>query len=147
MKKKIISLIKYIDGRVDIRRFIKFGITGFMNTAVDFGVYALCNEVFRFPYTWTSQFFAMTAAMANSFIVNKLWTFGKTKRFELGELGRFLIVNSVSLGLSTFSVYILCDAFAVNKYLAKIPVAAITIMINYFGNKIFVFKEEKNSNN
>lgn len=143
MKQKVLSVIKVIDDKVNIKKFLKFGITGVMNTAIDWGIYTLCNEVFRIPAAWLSQFFATAIAMANSFIINKLWTFKKTKGFEFGELRRFIFVNAVSMGLSMLSIYILSDIFGVNKYLAKIPVAFVTIVINYFGNKLFVFREKE----
>lgn len=143
MKSKIISAVKYIDDKVNIEKFLKFGITGVMNTAIDWGIYTLCIEVFMMRSAWTAQFFGTVFAMANSFVVNKLWTFKKTKGFEFGELRRFLLVNAVSLGLSMVAIYILSDIVGVNKYLAKVPIAFVTIVINYFGNKLFVFREKE----
>ena len=133
--KKIIEFI-------DLKKFVKFGITGVLNTAVDLLAYALCLEVFRFNIE-IAQAIGQCIAIVNSYIINKNWTFGKRKNYNITEILKFLLVNGGSIGINIASVYILHDILGVNKYLCKIPIAAITIVINYFGNKLFVFKEDK----
>lgn len=81
-----------------------------------------------------------TIATVNSFFMNKNWTFGKRKNYNKAETFKFILVNLTSLSISTLGVYLLYDIAGINEYAAKIIVAFVTIIINYFGNKLFVFK-------
>ena len=142
--KKIIKYIEYIDEKIDIKKFVKFGITGVLNTAVDFAVYTFCLEILK-TGVLIAQPTGQIVAIINSYFINKNWTFKnnknkKNKKFDLIEILKFLLVNGGSILINILSVYILHDKLGVNEYLCKIPIAFITIIINYFGNKLFVFK-------
>ena len=139
MIKKIKEFIKYIDKKIDLKKFFKFGITGVLNTAVDFLVYSFCLEILTLPAT-AAQPIGQGVAIINSYFINKNWTFNKRKNYNKAEIFKFLLVNGVSIGINILGVYIFYDILGVNKYLCKIPIAFITIIINYFGNKLFVFK-------
>ena len=138
------KFIAYIDKKVDIRRFFKFGITGVINTIVDLLTYTAFIELLKITPE-ISQIFAYTVATVNSYIINKNWTFRKStdknrKKYNKSEMFKFVLVNTISMTLSAIGIYLLYNRLGINEYLAKIPVAFITITINYFGNKIFVFK-------
>ncbi|MCL2774515.1 MAG: GtrA family protein [Oscillospiraceae bacterium] len=133
------KFIKFIDKKVDLRKFIKFGITGILNTAIDFGVFTFCNEILNFDPVISNPI-GQTLATINSFFINKNWTFEKRKNYNVKEVLKFLIVNLISISLTTLGMYIFNDKLGINKYVCKIPIFFITICINYFGNKLFVFK-------
>ena len=139
MNKSLKKFIAYMDKKIDIKRFFKFGITGVLNTIVDFLIYTACIEIFKL-IPEISQIFAYSVATVNSYIVNKHWTFKNNKTYKKSEILKFILVNTISMTLSTLGIYIFYNRLGINEYLAKIPVACITILINYFGNKIFVFK-------
>ena len=133
------KFINYIDKKIDLKKFIKFGITGLLNTAIDFILFAfLCEIVKSDPKI--SKIISQTIAIINSYIVNKNWTFQKRKNYNKTEMFKFLIVNGSSLALNYLGMYIFYDNLGLNKYLCLLPIALITIAINYFGNKLFVFK-------
>jgi len=147
--KKIKDIIRYIDKKIDIGKFIKFGITGALNTAIDLAVYALCLEVFKWDIK-IAEPAGQCVAIVNSYIINKNWTFQRHPDRLIDEMLKFLLVNGGSVALNVLGVYILHDILGVGEYYCKIPVALVTIAINYFGNKLFVFREtkeeEKNQN-
>ena len=153
MIETIKKFIIYIDKKVDIKKFLKFGTTGVLNTLVDLAVYSVCIEILKLDVKIAQpigQFFAII----NSYIINKNWTFRDTHHFRDGEQKRgnynktemlkFLLVNGGSIIINGFSVYGLHDVLGINKYLCKIPIAFVTVIINYFGNKFFVFKQGQN---
>ncbi|MCL2158553.1 MAG: GtrA family protein [Oscillospiraceae bacterium] len=135
---KIREFIGKIDKKIDIRKFVKFGITGIINTAIDFLVYTLCLEVFGTGAV-VAQPIGQGVAMINSYLMNKNWTFKKREKYNLAEILKFLLVNGGSLAINTLGVYLLHEVLGLNEYLCKIPVAISTILVNYFGNKLFVF--------
>jgi len=122
-----------------LKKFFKFGITGIINTAVDFAVYTCCLEILKFDIK-LAQPAGQCAAVINSYFINKNWTFGKRKNYNISEILKFLLINGGSIGINIIGVYIFHDIIGVNKYICKIPIAFATIIINYFGNKLFVFK-------
>ena len=146
--KKIKKFISFIDEKIDLKKFIKFGITGVLNTAVDFAVYSFCLEILKFDVIM-AQPIGQGAAIINSYLFNKYWTFAKSKNHNKNnkssktnktEIFKFLLVNGGSVAINILGVYFFHDILEINEYLCKIPIACITIAINYFGNKLFVFK-------
>lgn len=133
------KIIKFIDKKIDLKKFMKFGITGVLNTALDFAVYTMCLEAFLLDIKF-AQPAGQAVAIVNSYLINKNWTFGKRKGYNIAEILKFLLINGGSIAINILGVYILHDILEVNEYLCKIPIAVITVTINYFGNKLFVFK-------
>jgi len=136
---KINDIIKYIDKKIDLKKFIRFGITGVINTAVDFAVYSFCLEILKLDIK-IAQPIGQSVAIVNSYLINKNWTFQKSKNYKISEMLKFLLINGGSIMINILGVYIFHDILEINEYVCKIPIAVITIMINYFGNKLFVFK-------
>ncbi|GHV11873.1 hypothetical protein FACS1894219_03760 [Clostridia bacterium] len=101
----------------------------------------MCNEMFLLAPT-VSQPIGQAAATVFSFVVNKLWTFESRQKFKISEAIKFLMVNSVSITINAIGINLLIQKLGMNEYLAKIPIAFITIPINYIGNKLFVFSEK-----
>ncbi|WP_325048410.1 GtrA family protein [Paenibacillus sp. CAA11] len=76
---------------------IRFGLVGVLNTAVDFIVFALLTYA-GLPYL-AAQCVAYSCGIANSYIVNRSWTF-KAKSQRTGrELASFVLVNLGTLAL------------------------------------------------
>lgn len=140
--KKIKNFIEYLDRKIDIKKFIKFCITGTLNTMVHLLAFTVFNEILQIDPT-IAQACAYTVATVNSYIINKNWTFNKKKGYNKSEMFKFALVNLLSLSLSSAGMYIFHKELGINEYICQIPIACITIMINYFGNKIFVFNASK----
>lgn len=131
-------------------QFIKFGLVGVMNTAVDFLVYALLTWI-GMQYL-VAQVFSYSAGTMNSYVVNKLWTFGgkdaagtenrKAGTVDKGEFARFVLVNIGTLLLSIALLYVLKTGFGLHPLLAKIGVTAVTVVVNYIGSKLWVFRSQ-----
>jgi putative flippase GtrA len=113
-----------------------------MNTGVDWLAFAVLHEIFGL-LPRHAQIIAMSLAVINSYIVNKNWTFKNNKKYRKSEMLKFLAVQGTSLCIGYAGMFLLHDMHEIpllNPYLCKILIAFITILINYFGNKIFVFK-------
>lgn len=133
-------------------KFIKFGLVGLLNTAVDFLVFNLLL-FFQCPPT-VSKAFSYTAGTCNSFFFNKRWTF-QAKGNGIKQLLLFLLVNTVTLIISILLIKALSPIIAGLDFLAPYPllsnnlanliVIMITMILNFIGSKFFVFcnKQEK----
>ena len=120
-------------------RVIKFGIVGVINTAVDFIVFTLVSELLHFSPA-AAQTAGYCSGIVCSFILNRLVTFSDAKKKDTaGQALRFVIVNGASWVLSTVLIA-LFTKLGMWKYLAKVIVTGVTIVVNYFGYKILVFR-------
>ncbi|MNP71632.1 GtrA-like protein [compost metagenome] len=83
-------------------------------------------------------------------MVNKLWTFGgkgapgreetKADKVDKGEFVRFALLNIGTLLLSIGLLYALKAGMGLDPLLAKIGVTAVTVVVNYVGSKLWVFR-------
>lgn len=122
-------------------RFITYGIVGVVNTLVDFTFFTLCLKLWGLTPR-ISQVFGYLAGFTCGFILNRRVTFkdisGKLSR----QLVLFLLVNCLSLSISSILIGILADTL--NAFIAKILVSGIVLLINYSGYKYIVFRSSDN---
>ena len=117
-------------------QFIKFGLVGVLNTLVDFLVYQLL--VYLGLHYAPAQCISYTCGLLNSYFFNSRWTFGKGKRYTKRE---FVAVNLVSLSISVLLLRLCYGTLGIESNLiAKGAVTAVVMVINFIGNKLFVFK-------
>jgi putative flippase GtrA len=135
------------DRRKTLIEFIKFGIVGVMNTGVDFLVFTLL--LWAGMHYLAAQPLSYGAGTLNSYIVNKLWTFrvrsspSAGSRYKHGikaEFIRFLLLNLATLLLSITLLYLLKDGLGIQALAAKLLVTAVTVVVNYAGSKLWVFR-------
>jgi putative flippase GtrA len=133
-------LQKKLKEHKDLIQLMKFGVVGVSNTLIDFLVFSLLVYVFTVKPN-LSQAISYTAGTINSFIFNKKWTFKTEEKKDVKLQGlRFLIINALSLILSSVSISYLIDDLYINKIIAKILIVLLTQVINYLGYKLIVFK-------
>lgn len=126
----------------EIKKFIKFGTVGVLNTGVDWGVFFLFSNVFM-ASVYVSQIFAYVIATTNSYILNRAWTFKSKSKKKTIEIAKFLTVNLISLSISLIAMYIFHDVLGLNKLICKCIIACFTIVVNYLGNRLWVFKKSQ----
>lgn len=122
-------------------RLIRFGIVGVINTGVDFGTFTIFSALLRTD-PLVSQVIGYSAGIANSFVMNKLWTF-ESRSSKVGtrvELVKFIVINTASLGISLAGLKILNGQLGINVYVAKAFVTVIAQVVNYLGYKLWVFR-------
>lgn len=121
------------------KRFRRFSSVGVVNTLLDFGVFSFLFYVEDVPYV-IAHIMAFFLALANSFLLNALWTFKNLKRDRLArQIAAFVAVGVVGLVLSTTTIYILGQYIPV--LLAKIAATGVSMIWNYTGSWLFVFRK------
>lgn len=122
-----------------LTRWFRFGVTGGINTAIDLSVFALC----RYGLEWgllVSNTLAFTAAVINSFVMNKRWTFADNRSGHAlwGMAVRFLFFTLAGLGLANGSIWLAAQVMP--DFLAKCVSVAVTMVWNYATYRRFVFR-------
>ncbi|OBZ10395.1 hypothetical protein A8L34_17450 [Bacillus sp. FJAT-27264] len=123
-------------------QFLKFNAVGLLNTLIDFAVFTLLHSL-GMMYG-LAQVFSYSAGTANSFILNKKVTFRDSNRsgengFDRIQLLKFIILNLTVLGISLLLMQVLTERFGVQVLLSKVLVTFVTVVINFFGSRKWVF--------
>jgi len=118
-------------------QFIKFGIVGLSNTLITLIVYFILIKLN--VYYLTANVAGYIAGVINSFFWNSSWVFKKSSR-SLNLLIKFVIVNLITLGITSLILYVGVDMFNLSKYIAQIISTLIGILFNYSLNKLWTFK-------
>ncbi|MFC3750408.1 GtrA family protein [Paenibacillus sp. GCM10012306] len=123
-------------------QFLKFNAVGLLNTLIDFVVFTLLHSL-GMMYG-LAQVFSYSAGTANSFILNKKVTFRDSSRsgksgFDRIQLLKFIILNLAVLGISLLLMQVLTERFGVQVLLSKVLVTFVTVVINFFGSRKWVF--------
>ena len=149
----------------DLKKFLKFGLIGILNTIVDFAVFYIMDcwvirdgptltllgiSIITGPYL--SNAVSYLAANIHSFFWNRLWTFQKKGRISGGELLRYIATSAGYLLISSAGLAVSIRILSLPLFstvipeewinlVAKIPTFCVTIFYNYLMNKFWVFKD------
>lgn len=135
-----------------MQQFSRFVLVGLLNTVVDFGVLNLLIFITGIASGFYYSIFKTCSAilaMTNSFLWNKLWTFGKRDAtYSKEELPRFLIVTisgaAINIGIASLVVNIVgAPAGFDPKLWANIGAGIATVvgfLWNFLGYKFFAFR-------
>ena len=121
-------------------QLIKFGLVGVLNTAVDYGVFALLTMVFSLD-SIISHIISYSCGVINSFYFNRVWTFQRKGRGYSVEFTKFIIVNLISMGTSALVLNSLETQAGLSSYRAKIGAVICSMAVNFAGSKFVVFRD------
>jgi putative flippase GtrA len=120
-------------------RFMKFSLVGASNTLIDLGVFSLLFYGAGVPVL-LAHIAGFCLAVANSFIWNYRWTFGRVAGQAWHNIAiRFITIAGFILCLTTACLWLLKAIMPV--MMAKILVIAISVTLGYVLNIRFVFKQ------
>ena len=122
-----------------IYTFIKFGITGVINTLINFLVFTLLSVILNFNI-YFSEIIAYSCGMLNSYIVNRSWTFTTTDKFWSNQLIKFILTNLAVMLLSLLLLNIFTEKFLLSKIISKVFATIITTITNFLISKLWVYK-------
>ena len=122
-----------------LKKFIKFGITGVMNTLVDFVIYSLLTFGLSVNL-YLAQAVGDGCGMINSYVVNRRWTFRTKERFFSSEAIRFFVLNLIMLGLSVLLLGFFSQYLGMGKFYGKVASTCVVMVVNFTANKLWVFR-------
>lgn len=121
--------------------FIRFGLVGIINTAVDLGVFTLLYRGIDLD-PLVANGIAFFLAVTNSYLLNHHWTFRRAdSTMSFSAYVRFVVLNAGGLLIGTLAILLL------GKYMplefAKLIAAGLTLLWNFTSSKLFVFNVGK----
>lgn len=126
-----------------LKQFIKYSITGVLNTLTDFLVYFGLTRLFAWfaHYYLVANGISFTMAVTQSFFINKYWTFRFLDKKNLHfQYLKFFLVNIFTLTVNQLILYWLVDVLEVYDLYAKILLVISSVIINFTLIKFWVFK-------
>ncbi len=139
-------------------QIVKFAIVGVLNTLVDFAVFQALNLLLGWVYV--AQVIGYSCGIINSYLWNSNWTFREQRTRSFREIALFIVVNVASLGVSLGVIWLCREAFGItNEWvdswmpaslsgfikgdtLDKLIATFFAIVVNYVGNRLFVFNQK-----
>ena len=134
---------------VVLRQAVKFVLVGGLNTLIDLGILYLLMKITGIEKGLGWSIFkgvSFTAAVINSYILNKFWTFKAT-----GSFGKFFIISligfAINVGVASLVVNVIGNPFVYSGISDKLWAIAGSIIAtfctmawNFIGYKFIVFK-------
>ncbi|MDO4925287.1 MAG: GtrA family protein [Turicibacter sp.] len=124
----------------DLFRFIKFGLVGVLNTAINWIIFILLNSLGA--YYIISNIISYSLSTLNSYIWNSKWVFKYNGDNIKETTFKFIILNIIGLILNTCILYVLVDILGLSKIIGLIITTGIVMILNYFINKLWVFSRK-----
>ena len=120
------------------RQFLSYSMIGIISLLIDLIVYILLSEFFLISKS-LSKIISFILASINSFLGNKIFTF-KLKSYNFREPLKFILLYSVSLIANSSTHDFFLNVF--DGFLPFIIASIVSIIINFGGQKIWVFKNK-----
>jgi len=137
------SLVKKVFRLFVNRETIAYAVAGVMTTLVNFasyeGLYRLGLE------NLTANAIAWVIAVTFAYIVNKNQVFLSKSRDAADEalkLSKFFGARIVTLIVEQAGMFVFAELLQVYRWLVKICLSAIVIVLNYLFSKLLIFKKD-----
>ncbi len=119
--------------------FAKYSGVGFLSFLIDYVIFL--GLIWFFPAHFiAAHIISRLCSGFFNFIANKNFVFNN-KQNIIKPLIKYLMAVAVSLGISTFLLYVFVDVFLIKSVIAKVFAEASTFVLNYYVLKFFVFRK------
>ena len=123
---------------------VKFGLVGVINTLVDYLSYTLLLFIPFFEENYVlAQIIGYSLGLCNSLVLNKRWTFAQREPMTHRQLACFLAVNLAALAASTGILVLSQERLQMNRYIGQAISVVGSMAVNFVGNKLLVFREQR----
>jgi putative flippase GtrA len=143
----ILGAVRTPRAALELRRLGKFAVVGLSGFIIDFSVLNLLMFRFGLP-AWAANTCSFTAAVSNTFIWNRLWTFPESRRRPLTtQFAQFFVVNLAGLAINMLTflgshVLIWSHFFAPgwSYNLAKATASGVALFWNFGANRAWTLR-------
>ena len=141
------------------REGILYLLFGGLTTLVNFAVFVLCGALLGEKLYLISNLLSWVAAVVFAFVVNKLIVFrakDTQKSTLIREIAEFFGARVLSLGIEELGLFLLIDVLPLGSFeatlgdiritgtlVAKLILAVLVVILNYFFSKFIIFKKGK----
>lgn len=122
--------------RMPLLRFLTVGV---ISTIVNYTSFVALLYYAHIQYQVASAC-AFALGLVVGFPLNKSWTYQDKSKTSFNVILRYITVYTISILVSTISLYILIKKLHTNTHISEIISISITTIINFIGTKCWVFR-------
>lgn len=122
-----------------IAQFIKFCVVGASSAIIDVGILNLL-VIFAHFNVYLSGTISFVFATINGYTWNRLWTFKTARRWR--DYIKFLIIQTINLGIHLLIMYIMIDGFHIWYNTAKATAIVIGTIWTFSASRKWVFETQ-----
>lgn len=125
--------------RATLFKAVSFGLIGFVNTAIDFGVFSAGFYLLHLPIV-AANFLSWAFAVSASYVLNSKITFAIDSRHELSmrKYTEFAIAQLVGFAANTITVVVASHFMPV--LFGKVLATGVSFMVNFSLSHFVVFR-------
>lgn len=127
-----------------MKTFLKFGTVGVLNTGITIVSYMIFI-FFGINYL-LANIFAYGLGVINSYFWNRNWVFKESQKTNQQYVFvMFLLVNLLTLGITTGILFILVQCFYIQEIIAQVLATGVGLIFNFLLNKTWTFGNKQSS--
>lgn len=138
---KMKKLFRHQTGNVWIQ-LLRYGISGFTATVVDFAVLTILTEAFGEPLllVWTA--IAFISGLLVSYLLSVNWVFDiRRLNSRTAEVSVYILIGVVGLLLTEFLMWLLAHKLDLHYLLSKLIASTIVFLWNFSAKKFILFRK------
>src|SRR3954465_10403208 len=125
--------------RAIVLKAMSFALVGVVNSAVDFGVFALAYSYFDLPIV-LANVLSWCVAVSGSYVMNSLTTFARESGRELRAKAYFTFVLSQMAGLVANTITVLIASYFMPVLVGKLLAIGASFLVNFSLSHFVVFR-------
>ena len=135
--------IKKIFKKICTKEVILYLIFGAFTTFINIASFKILNTVFHLEENLSNNIAIVLAVLVAYFTNRKLIFNSKATGFKekIFEFIKFMGSRLVTMLLESGGFYVLFNLLHINKYISKISITVIVVILNYIFSKFIVFKK------
>ena len=121
------------------KQLFRFGIVGGLAFLIDSGVLFVLTEYFNVYYL-VSSVISFIVSLIFNYILSIIWVFDVKKKQTIKEIGLFVILSVIGLGINQVVMYVGADILHIYYMICKVISTFIVMVYNFITRKIFIEK-------
>lgn len=130
--------------RAIVLKAMSFALVGVVNSAVDFGVFALAYSYFELPII-AANVLSWCVAVSGSYVMNSLTTFAHESGRELRAKAYFSFALSQVAGLVANTTTVVFASYFMPVLVGKVLAIGVSFLVNFTLSHFIVFRKRPNA--
>ena len=126
-------------GRATVFKAVSFGLIGFVNTAIDFGVFSFGYYLLELPIL-PANLLSWVVAVSSSYVLNSTITFSieSRRRLSLKTYATFVVAQLAGFAANTTTILVASHYMPV--LFGKVLATGVSFMVNFSLSHFVVFR-------
>ena len=130
--------------RAIVLKAMSFALVGVVNSAVDFGVFAIAYSYFDLPIVLPNVL-SWCVAVSGSYVMNSLTTFARESGRELRAKAYFSFALSQAAGLVANTTTVVVASYFMPVLVGKVLAIGVSFLVNFTLSHFIVFRKRPNA--